>query len=134
VPWVTFTDPEVARVGCAEAEAPPGARVAEWGMERVDRAIVTGRIEGFVRLIAVPRPVVGRRGGGRLVGATVVAERAGEMIHEAALAIRTGMFAGRLAQTVHAYPTWSVAVRQAAALLVTEVDGRRARPARRGEA
>jgi pyruvate/2-oxoglutarate dehydrogenase complex dihydrolipoamide dehydrogenase (E3) component len=50
-----------------------------------------------------------------VLGATVVAARAGEMIHEPALAMRTGMFTGRLAQTVHAYPTWSLAVQQAAA-------------------
>jgi hypothetical protein len=53
------------------------------------------------------------------------------MIHEPALAMRTGMFAGRLAQTVHAYPTWSVAVRQAAAQLFMETGGRHARAARR---
>ncbi len=52
------------------------------------------------------------------------------MIHEAALAMRTGMFSGRLAETVHAYPTWSVAVRQAAAQFFMETGGRRAVPAR----
>ena len=64
-----------------------------------------------------------------LLGATIVAPRAGEMVHEVALAMRTRMFTGRLAQTVHAYPTWSTAVRQAAAQFFFEVDGRRARPA-----
>jgi hypothetical protein len=53
------------------------------------------------------------------------------LVHEAALAMRTGMFAGRLAQAVHAYPTWSMAVRQAAAQFFMEIDGRRARPAER---
>jgi hypothetical protein len=53
------------------------------------------------------------------------------VIHEAALAMRTGMFAGRLAQTVHAYPTWSTALQQAAGQLFFDVGGRRARPARR---
>lgn len=55
-----------------------------------------------------------------------VADRAGEMIHEPALAMRTGMFTGRLAQTVHAYPTWSLAVQQAAAQFFGEHGGRRA--------
>jgi len=47
-----------------------------------------------------------------VLGATIVAARAGEMIHEPALAMRTGMFTGRLAQTVHAYPTWSLAIQR----------------------
>lgn len=131
IPWVTFTDPEVARVGLTEAEAAErGARVAFLPMAAVDRAIVAGRTEGFVKLVAGPRPLLRSAGGGELLGATIVGPRAGEMIHEAALAMRTKMFTGRLAQTVHAYPTWSVAVRQAAGQFFLEVDGRRARPAR----
>jgi len=54
---------------------------------------------------------------------------AGELIHEVAVAMRTGMFTGRLAQTVHAYPTWSVAVRQAAGQFFLTTGGRDARPA-----
>lgn len=130
IPWVTFTDPEVARVGIAEAEAPRGARVAWFPMSAFDRAIASGATEGFVKLIVGPRAVIRDLGGGRVLGATIVAARAGEMIHEVALAMRTGMFAGRLAQTVHAYPSWSVAVRLAAAQFFFEVDGRRARPAK----
>jgi pyruvate/2-oxoglutarate dehydrogenase complex dihydrolipoamide dehydrogenase (E3) component len=133
VPWVTFTDPEVARVGMSEAQAvggARGARVAHVPMTAVDRAVTAGRTEGFVKLIAGDRRLTGGAGGGRLVGATIVAPHAGEMIHEVALAIRTGMWTGRLAQTVHAYPTWSMAVRQAAGQYFFEVDGRRARPAR----
>ena len=53
------------------------------------------------------------------------------MVHEVVLAMSTRMFAGSLAQAVHAYPTWSTAVRQAAAQFFFEVEGRRARPARR---
>jgi hypothetical protein len=59
----------------------------------------------------------------------VVAPRAGELINEAALAVRNGMLVGRIAQTIHAYPTWSTALRQAAAQFIMEVGGRRARPA-----
>jgi pyruvate/2-oxoglutarate dehydrogenase complex dihydrolipoamide dehydrogenase (E3) component len=127
IPSVVFTDPEVARVGVAEADAPGRARVAEVAMSGVDRAATEGREEGFARLVAVPRPLLGRRWGGRLVGATIVCPRAGELIHEPALAIRSGMFAGRLAQTVHAYPTWSTAIRQAAAQLVDAPGAPRAR-------
>jgi pyruvate/2-oxoglutarate dehydrogenase complex dihydrolipoamide dehydrogenase (E3) component len=96
-------------------------------MTEVDRAITTGETDGFVQLIAGPRPLLRDLGGGRLIGATVVASRAGELISETALAVRTGMFVGRLAQTVHPYPTWSVALRQTAAQFFMEIEGRRAR-------
>ncbi len=99
-------------------------------MDEVDRAIVAGRTTGFVKLIAGPRRGLGNVGGGRVLGATVVADRGGEVIHEAVLAMRTGMFTGRLAQTTHAYPTWSVAMQQAAAQFFMEIGGRRSRPAR----
>ncbi len=119
-------------MGMTEAEAEPlGARVAFLPMTAVDRAIVTGDTRGFVKLVAAPRRLTGRLGGGRLVGATVVAARGGEVVHEAALVARTAMPVWRLASTVHAYPTWSTAVRQAAVQFFAEIDGRRARPARR---
>jgi pyruvate/2-oxoglutarate dehydrogenase complex dihydrolipoamide dehydrogenase (E3) component len=131
VPWVTFTDPEVAQVGSTEAEAADrDGRVAYLPMSDVDRAIAAQETLGFVKLIAGQRRLLRKAGGGRVLGATIVASRAGEMIHEPALAMRTGMFTGRLAQTVHAYPTWSVAVRQAAAQFFMETGGRRAAPAR----
>jgi len=130
IPWVTFCDPEIARVGLTEAQAAEtGGKVAFVPMSEVDRAIAAGRTEGFVKLIAGPRPLLRGTGGGRLLGATIVAPRAGEMVHEVALAIRTAMFTGRLAQTVHAYPTWSTSLRQAAAQFFMETNGRRARPA-----
>jgi pyruvate/2-oxoglutarate dehydrogenase complex dihydrolipoamide dehydrogenase (E3) component len=134
IPWVTYTHPEVARVGLTEDEAAAAgpARVAFLPMAEVDRAIVTERTAGFVKLIAGPRPILRTVGGGRLLGATIVASRAGELIHEPTLAMRTRMFTGRLAQTVHAYPSWSIAVREAAAQFFVEIGGRRARPARRG--
>jgi len=117
VPWATFTSPEVGRVGLTEAEAAdrhPNARVAHLRLEHVDRAVAIGAEHGFVTLIAAPRRGVRHLGGGRLVGATIVAPTGGELIHEAALAMQTKMFVGRLAQTTHAYPTWSMAVQQAA--------------------
>ena len=130
IPWVTFTAPEVGRVGMTEAEAADrGGRVAYLPMSEVDRAVAAGETRGFVKLIAGPRRVLRNTGGGQILGATVVAARGGELIHEAALAIRTRMFTGRLAQAIHAYPTWSMAIRQAAAQFFMEIDGRRARPA-----
>ena len=131
IPWVTFTAPEVGRVGLTEADAAgQHARVAYLPLAEVDRGMATGATQGFVKLIAGPRRLVGDLGGGRLLGATIAAPTGGELIHEAALAMHTGMFAGRLAQAVHAYPTWSMAVQQAAAQFVTEIGGRTARPAR----
>lgn len=129
-PWVTFTEPEVARVGATEAEAAEhGGRVACLPLAEMDRAIIAGATEGYIKLITGPQKVVGRLGGGRIIGATIVAERAGEMIHEPALAMATGMFAGRLAAATHAYPTWSYGIQLAAAQFFTEIGGRSARPA-----
>ena len=131
IPWVTFTDPEVGHVGMTEAEAADhGGRVATVPFDAFDRAIATGRTDGYVTLIAGPRWLLGNAGGGRLLGATVVGPSAGELVNEVALGIQTGMFAGRLAQTVHAYPSWSMALQIAAAQLFFDVDGRGHRPAR----
>ena len=132
VPWTTFTSPEVARVGVTEAQAPKGSRVAYLPMAENDRAIAEGRTEGFIKLIAAPRRVLRNAGGGRIVGATIVGDRAGEMIHEPAMAMLTNMFTGRLAQLTHAYPTWSLGVQKAAGQFFQEIEGRTARPARRG--
>src|SRR6516225_2274600 len=135
IPWVVFTDPEVAHVWRTEAQAAAahaGARVAFLPISEADRAVTAGRTEGFVKIIAGRRRVLGAAGGGRVLGATIVAARAGEMIHEPALAMRTGMFTGRLAQTIHAYPTWSLAVQQAAAQFFGQFGGRTARPAEPG--
>jgi len=131
MPWATFTTPEVGRVGLSEAQAAhqhPKARVAYLPLTHVDRAVAAGAEAGFVKLIAAPRVGTRHFGGGRLVGATVVAPTGGELIHEAALAMQTNMFVGRLAQTAHAYPTWSMAIQQAALQFFGESAGLRARP------
>ncbi len=133
IPAVTFTTPEVARVGLTEAEAHErveGAMVAELPLDEHDRALAANATEGYLKLIAGPKPVIGSLAGGRLVGATVVAERAGEMIAELTLALTLGTFLGRVALTVHPYPTWSYGVAKAAGQFFTEVEGRTARPTR----
>ena len=132
IPAVTYSSPEVARVGLTEhqAAAIAGARVAELPLDELDRAITAGRTDGYIKLVVVPRRPTGNLAGGRLVGATIVADRAGEMIALPTLAIRTSMLPARLALTVQAYPTWTLGVRQAAAQLFVESGGRRARPAR----
>jgi pyruvate/2-oxoglutarate dehydrogenase complex dihydrolipoamide dehydrogenase (E3) component len=134
VPWVTFCTPEVARIGMTESESERhGGMVAYLPLTEVDRAVAVGQTEGFVKLIAGPRRVTRGLAGGRLLGATIVAPRAGEMLQEVVLAMRTGMFPARLALTIHAYPTWSTAVQQAAAQFFGEFGGRRARAAQEGD-
>lgn len=133
IPWVTFTRPEIARIGLSETEAArsiKGAMVAELPLTEHDRAVIADATDGYIKLIAGPRPVLGMAGGGRIVGATIVAERAGEMISEIALAVRLGAFTGRLAQTVHPYPTWSFGLAKTAAQFFMPIEGRSARPAR----
>ena len=126
VPRVVFTDPEVASVGVIPWHAPPGSRVAYLPLTEVDRAVTDGRTDGFIAIVSGPRRLLRNAGGGRVLGATIVAPRAGEMISEIVLAMRTGAFAGRLAQTSHAYPTWSSGVQKAAAQFFGEIEGRRA--------
>ncbi len=134
MPRVTFTSPEVASVGFSEAEAAERwgskARVAELPLTAHDRALASEATEGYLKLIAGPKRPTGTLGGGRLVGATVVAERAGELVAELALALRLGTYVGRLALTVHPYPSWSYAIPKTAAQFFTETDGHVARPAR----
>lgn len=130
-PWVTFTMPEVARIGVTESEAATmGGRVAYLPLSEMDRAITDGAEEGFIKLIAAPKRLTRRLFGGRIIGATIVAPRAGEMINEVALLMRSGSFTGRLAQTVHAYPTWGFGIQKAAGQFFGSVEGREARPAR----
>lgn len=133
IPWVTFTQPEVGRVGLSEAQAHEtvkGAMVAELPLEAHDRALAANATNGYIKLIAAPNPVIGHAAGGRLVGATVVADRGGELIAELALALKLRIFLGQLATTVHPYPTWSYGIPKAAAQFFTTIEGRRARPAR----
>ena len=133
VPWVTYTDPEVARVGLTESEARErhdGVEVVSYPMNHVDRARIAERAVGFVKLVTARRRILGRTGGGELVGAQIVAPQAGELIQECALAMQTRCFAGRLTQTIHPYPAMTLAVQQAAAQLfplgraLVENDGR----------
>ena len=108
VPWVVFTDPEIGQVGMTEAEArAQGGRidVLRLPLERIDRAQTTGDLDGFIKLITRNH---------RLVGATVVAPVAGELINELALAIRMGTSMGDLSSTIHVYPTYGIGIQQIA--------------------
>lgn len=130
IPAVTFTHPEVARVGVTEAEAPASARVVELPMTENDRPRTAFETEGYIKIIVGPRLGLRNAGGGKVLGASIVGTRAGELIHEPTLAMRTKMFAGRLAQTTHAYPTWSIGIQKAMGQLYYEIEGRSARAVR----
>jgi len=131
IPHVVFTTPEVASIGVLEADAPDTARVAEIGMNVNDRALAADEAEGFVRLIARPALLSRHKAGGKLIGATIVGGRAGEMINEAALMMRMNAYTFRLAQTVRAYPSWSTIMQKAATRWFYEYDGEVAHPPRR---
>lgn len=120
VPWVTFLDPEIARVGMTEEEARRerrGVRVIRFPMSRVDRARILGETDGFIRLIVASRRLLGSLGGGEIVGAHIVGPRAGEVLHEFVLAMQARVFAGRVAQAIHAYPAMGMGAQQAASQL-----------------
>ena len=110
IPSVTFTDPEVARVGLTEQQARERLGheplVFRHDYARSDRALTASATQGFAKLIADRR--------GRLVGATVVGEAAGESIAEVARLVRDGGKVAELSQTVHAYPTFTEAPARAA--------------------
>ncbi len=103
IPWATYTDPEVAHVGLSAAEATkrPDVRTLTVPLADNDRAVLDGQSEGFARVHADAR--------GRILGATIVASHAGEMIGEMSLAMTAGVSLGTLAQTIHPYPTQSEA-------------------------
>jgi pyruvate/2-oxoglutarate dehydrogenase complex dihydrolipoamide dehydrogenase (E3) component len=120
VPWITFTDPEIAHVGLTEPEAQQrhrDVRVATLPYTAIDRAVIQRQVRGLVKVVTVPKPLLGHRGGGEVVGAHIIGPGAGDLIHEFALAMQTRAFAGRLAQTIHAYPSMAMGVQQAAAQL-----------------
>jgi pyruvate/2-oxoglutarate dehydrogenase complex dihydrolipoamide dehydrogenase (E3) component len=116
LPRVTFLDPEVASVGLSETDARDrhgeDVGVHRWQMEHVDRAIAVGATRGFIKVIT--------RADGRILGASIVSERAGEMITEFVLAMDRGFGLSELSMSVHAYPTWSTAVQQAASTAAVE--------------
>ncbi len=111
MPWTTFTDPELARVGLTEDEARRAhgdkVLVLRSLFEHVDRAQAQGETEGFVKLIVSPWR-------GRILGGHILGPRAGELIGEVTLAMRKGLSVSDLAGTIHVYPTLAMAVQQAA--------------------
>ncbi len=110
VPWCTYTDPEVAHVGlyvrqARERDIP--VKTFTVPMHDVDRAVTDGEETGFVKIHV-------REGTDRILGATIVARHAGEMVNVISLAMVAGIGLGALAEVIHAYPTQGEAIRQAA--------------------
>lgn len=100
IPWCTFTDPELARVGVSETEARAqnvAHRVYTFPFHDIDRAQTDGATHGRAKIITDPR--------GRLLGAALVGTHAGELIHEYVLALAKGMKAADLSNVIHIYPT-----------------------------
>jgi pyruvate/2-oxoglutarate dehydrogenase complex dihydrolipoamide dehydrogenase (E3) component/uncharacterized membrane protein YdjX (TVP38/TMEM64 family) len=110
MPWVTFTDPEVAHVGHNELSARAARidyEVVRYDLSHLDRALAEGASRGFVKLLVQP-------GKDRLLGATIVAANGGELIAELVLAMKHGLGLNRLLGTIHAYPTLAEANKYAA--------------------
>jgi pyruvate/2-oxoglutarate dehydrogenase complex dihydrolipoamide dehydrogenase (E3) component len=110
VPWCTYTEPEVARVGMTEEEARAelgaGVGVFRYDHHSLDRAVCDGESEGLTKLIVDAK--------GRLVGTHIVGPRAGESIHEAVLAIRHRLKLSDLSGMIHVYPTYPESMKRAA--------------------
>ena len=115
VPWCTFTDPELAKVGLSEAEAKQrygeDIYVLKQDFAGVDRAIAEGATEGFAKIIT--------RSNGEILGATFVGPSAGELIHEVVMAMTNKMKVSALTGYIHIYPTLAE-VNSKAALLLTK--------------
>ncbi len=110
IPWCTYTEPEIAHVGLyAQQAEEQGVALDTFTRElaEVDRAILEDRTRGFVRVHV-------RKGSDRMVGATIVAHHAGEMISEITLAMTNGLGLKHIAATIHPYPTQAEVVRQVA--------------------
>ena len=101
IPWATFTDPEVARVGLSETEAKERNipyEVAVYGIDDLDRAIADSTAHGMVKVLTVP-------GKDKILGATIVGEHAGDLIAEYVAAMRHGFGMNKILGTIHIYPT-----------------------------
>ncbi len=110
IPWTTYTDPEIARIGLSEREARDrGIRhdITRLELRELDRAITAGETDGMVKILTAPR-------GDRILGASIVAPHAGELISTLSLAMRNGIGLNRVLSTVVPYPAWNEALKRAA--------------------
>lgn len=110
IPWTTFVDPEVARVGLSEAEAQQRGiayEVTRYPLHELDRAIADSATIGFVKVLTPP-------GKDRILGVTIVGEHAGELLAEFVLAMKHGLGLSKILGTIHTYPTMAEANKYAA--------------------
>jgi len=110
IPWATFVEPEVARVGLNELEAKEKGvpyEVTTYGLDELDRAIADGEAHGFVKVLTVP-------GRDRILGATIVGEHAADLLAEFVLAMKHGIGLNKILGTIHTYPTLAEANKYAA--------------------
>ena len=110
IPWATFTDPEVARVGLNEQEAKSqdiAYEVTRFGIDDLDRAIADGAAYGYVKVLTEP-------GKDRILGATIVGQHAGDLITEYVAAMKHGYGMNKILGTIHIYPTLAEANKYAA--------------------
>lgn len=110
IPWATFVDPEVARVGLNEQEAKEQGiayEVTRYGIDDLDRAIAESAAHGFVKVLTVP-------GKDKILGVTLVGQHAGDLLAEFVFAMRYGMGLNKILGTIHTYPTWAEANKYAA--------------------
>ena len=110
LPWATFTDPEVAHVGHNELSAREGGldyEVVRYDLGHLDRAVAESANNGFVKILVAP-------GKDRILGATIVAANAGELLAEIVLAMKHGIGLNKILGTIHTYPTMSEANKYAA--------------------
>jgi len=110
IPWATFTDPEVARVGLNETEAKEKSiayEVSTYGIDDLDRAIADGEAEGQVKVLTQP-------GSDKILGVTIAGEHAGDILAEFVAAMRHGFGLNKILGTIHIYPTLAEANKYAA--------------------
>jgi pyruvate/2-oxoglutarate dehydrogenase complex dihydrolipoamide dehydrogenase (E3) component len=110
IPWATFTDPEVARVGLNEQEARErqvAHVVSAYAIDELDRAITDEEAHGFVKVLTAP-------GSDRILGVTCVGDHAADLLAEYVLAMRHGLGLNKILGTIHTYPTMSEANKYAA--------------------
>ncbi|MDP1691333.1 MAG: FAD-dependent oxidoreductase [Burkholderiaceae bacterium] len=110
IPWATFVEPEVARVGLNELEAKEKGipyEVTVYGLDDLDRAIADSEAHGFVKVLTVP-------GKDRILGVTIVGEHAGDLLAEYVLAMKHGLGLNKILGTIHTYPTLAEANKYAA--------------------
>jgi pyruvate/2-oxoglutarate dehydrogenase complex dihydrolipoamide dehydrogenase (E3) component/uncharacterized membrane protein YdjX (TVP38/TMEM64 family) len=110
IPWATFIDPEVARVGLNEQDAREqgiGYEVTRYGIDDLDRAIADSAAHGYVKVLTAP-------GSDRILGVTIVGEHAADLLAEFVLAMKHGLGLKKILGTIHTYPTLSEANKSAA--------------------